>query len=152
MPFEQLNLLDSASDAGPPRRRRPAPRRLRPEPAAVPDAVVPGEVHVEHRYPQGWAFLTEHGADAVAVLHVLASQAEVADGRLVAQASTRGIAARLGFLSKDSVHRRLRQLRRTGTIEALPPSPGPLHAPTYVLHLGDTGLTVTRPGPTDRRP
>ncbi|MGI8755210.1 MAG: hypothetical protein ACR2MB_04985 [Acidimicrobiales bacterium] len=116
------------------------------------EAAVPGEVHVEHRYPQGWAFLSEHGADAVAVLHVLASQAEVVDGRLVAQASTRGIAARLGFLSKDSVHRRLRQLRRTGTIEALPPSPRPLDAPTYVLHLDDTGLTVTRPGPTYRRP
>lgn len=152
MPFEQLNLLDSASDAGPLRRRRPAPRRLRPEPGGAPEVVAPGEVRVEHRYPQGWAFLSEHGSDAVAVLHVLASQAEVVDGRLVAQASTRGIAARLGFLSKDSVHRRLRHLRRTGTIEALPPSPGPLDAPTYVLHLDGTGLTVTRPGPTDRRP
>lgn len=152
MPFEQLNLLDAASDAGPRRKRRRAPRPSRPEPAAVPEVVVPGEVRVEHRYPQGWAFLTEHGADAVALLHVLASQAEVVDGRLVAQASTRGIAARLGFLSKDSVHRRLRQLRRTGTIEALPPSPRPLDALTYVLHLDDTGLTVARPGPTDRRP
>lgn len=159
MPFEQLNLLDSTGDTGPQPRRRPAPRPPRPEPAAVPEVVLPGEVYVEHHYPQGWAFLSEHGADAVAALHVLASQAEVVDGRPVAQASTRGIAAQLGFLSKDSVHRRLRQLRRAGTVEALPPAPGPLDAPMYVLHLDGTGLTVARPGltvarpgPTDRRP
>ena len=53
---------------------------------------------IEHRYPQALEFLREHGPDAVAVLHVLAAQAEPVDGRLVGAASTRGVAGRLGFL------------------------------------------------------
>ena len=53
------------------------------------------------------------------------------------------MAERLGFLSKDSAHRRLRQLRRAGVLEALP-STGPMAPPTYVVHLDGTGITVTR--------
>jgi hypothetical protein len=101
-----------------------------------------GEALVEHRYPEALAFLREHGSDAMAVLHVFAVDAQVVDGRLVVRASTRGLAERLGFLSKDSAHRRLRQLRQAGVFEGLP-STGPMDPPTYVLHLDGTGITVT---------
>jgi hypothetical protein len=43
-----------------------------------------GEALVEHRYPEALEFLREHGPDAVAVLHVLAVDAALDDGRLVA--------------------------------------------------------------------
>jgi len=76
--------------------------------------------------------------------HVLAVTAELVDGQLIARASTRGLAERLGFLSKDSAHRRLRELRRAGVLDALP-STGPMDPPTYVLHLDGTGITVTHP-------
>ncbi len=48
-----------------------------------------------------------------------------------------------GFLSKDTVHRRLRQLRRAGLIEVLPGRPDRTDAPAYALHLDGTGLSVT---------
>jgi hypothetical protein len=109
--------------------------------------LAPGDALIEHRYPEALAFLREHGPDAMAVLHVLAVDAAHVDGRLVVQASTRGVAERLGFLSKDSAHRRLRQLRRAGVLEALP-STGPMDPPTYVLHLDGTGITVTHADPS----
>ncbi|MCC7076924.1 MAG: hypothetical protein IT198_07345 [Acidimicrobiia bacterium] len=83
----------------------------------------------------------------MAILHVLAIDAQLVDGRLVAAASTRGVAERLGFLSKDSAHRRLRQLGRAGVLEAHP-STGPMDPPSYVLHLDDTGTSVTHAGPS----
>jgi hypothetical protein len=101
-------------------------------------------VLIEHRYPEALEFLREHGPDAVAVLDVLVAHAELVDGQLLVAASTRGVAERLGFLSKDSAHRRLRQLRRAGVLEALP-STGPMDPPTYVVHLDGTGITVTHP-------
>lgn len=140
MAAEQLNLLDLAVEAPAPR-----PTRRRPRPAESPNLAA-GEVLVEHRYPEALAFLREHGSDAVAVLHVLAADARVVDGRLAVRASTRGVAGRLGFLSKDSAHRRLRQLRRAGVLEALP-STGPMDPPSYVLHLDGTGVAVTCPDP-----
>lgn len=148
MPFEQLNLLDVEPEAParPPSRRRSKPGPNRPTASAAP-AVPPGGVVVTHAYPQAWALLCEHGSDAVAVLHALAVDAAVLDGTLVATASTRGLAERLGFLSKDTVHRRLRQLRRAGLIEALPGRPDPTDAPAYVLHLGGTGLSVASHDP-----
>lgn len=140
MASEQLNLLDLAVEP-------PAPRSSlrRPCPAELPNLAA-GEVLVEHRYPEALAFLREHGSDAVAVLHVLAADAGVVDSRLVVRASTRGVAGRLGFLSKDSAHRRLRQLLRAGVLEALPAT-GPMDPPTYVLHLDGTGIAVTCPDP-----
>lgn len=45
-----------------------------------------------------------------------------------------GVVERLGFLSKDSAHRRLRQLRRAGVLEGLP-STGPMSPLTYAVHL-----------------
>lgn len=149
MPFEQLSLLDLDTEAAP---RRPA-RRARPRPPtsaplpAQPQALPPGEVRVEHCYPEAWAVLSAHGAEAIAVLHALAAGATVDDGRLVVAASTRGIAERLGFLSKDTVHRRLRQLRRAGLIEALPARADRTEAPAYVLHLDGTGLSVASRDP-----
>lgn len=83
----------------------------------------------------------------MAVLHVLAADATVVDGRLVVRASTRGVAGRLGFLSKDSAHRRLRQLRRAGVLEALPTT-GPADPPSYLLHLDGTGITLAHPDPS----
>lgn len=104
---------------------------------------MPPEVRIEHRYPAALAFLRHHGPQAVAVLHDLLTLAERERGKLVARASTRDIAARLEFLSKDTVHRRLRQLVRAGVIEPVVPDPGrPFTTPAYVLHLDDSGITV----------
>ncbi len=147
---EQLSLIDVPIEGAATRPVRPRPRRaappverapVEPAPVAAP-TLTEGEGVVEHRYPEALAFLREHGPDAVAVMHVLAVDAAVIGGRLVVRASTRGLAERLGFLSKDSAHRRLRQLRRAGVLEALP-STGPMDPPTYVLHLDGTGITVT---------
>lgn len=104
---------------------------------------MPPEVRIEHRYPQALVFLREHGPQALAVLHALLARAERRDGELVVQASTRDLAERLRFLSKDSVHRRLRQLARAGVIEIVHPRSGAAFAPTtYVVHLDDCGITV----------
>lgn len=147
MAAEQLTFLDLAPEA--PARGPTRPRARRAVPAEPPIAagsteLAAGEVLIEHRYPEALDFLREHGPDAVAVLHVLVAQAELVDGRLVVAASTRGVAERLGFLSKDSAHRRLRQLRRAGVLEVLP-STGPMEPPTYVVHLDGIGITVSHP-------
>lgn len=84
---------------------------------------MPPEICIEHRYPEALTFLRHHGPQALAVLHDLLTRAEVEDGQLIARASTRDIATRLEFLSKDSVHRRLRQLTRAGFIEPVAPQP-----------------------------
>lgn len=145
MTAEQLSFLepDHRAPARPstrPRARRTAPARAAEATTSVDLAA--GEVLIEHRHPEALEFLREHGPDAVAVLTVLLVDAEVVDGRLVVTASTRGVAKRLGFLSKDSVHRRLRQLRRAGVLDALPSS-GPMDPPTYAIHLDGSGITVT---------
>lgn len=104
---------------------------------------MPPEVRIEHRYPAALGFLRQHGPQALAVVHDLLTRAEDRGGRLYARASTRDIAERLEFLSKDTVHRRLRQLARAGVIEALDRRPGSAFAPTtYVLHLDGSGITV----------
>jgi hypothetical protein len=104
---------------------------------------MPPEVRIEHRYPAALVFLRHHGPQAVAVLHDLLTRAETDHGRLVARASTREIAERLEFLSKDSVHRRLRQLARARVIEPIGREPGsPFTTPTYVLNLDDSGITI----------
>jgi len=109
---------------------------------------MPPEVLIEHRYPAALAFLRAHGGHALAVLHDLLARAERCNGALVAPASTREIAERLQFLSKDTVHRSLRQLARAGVIEALDRRSGSSFAPTtYLLHLDDSGITVL---PDDR--
>ena len=147
MPAEQLHLLGINIDVPARRPTHPQVRRtsadLRPAPASS-RTLAAGEVRVEHRFPEALDFLREHGPDAVAVLHVLVADSRVIDGRLVVAASTRGVAERLGFLSKDSAHRRLRQLLRAGVLEALP-STGPMDPPTYVVHLDGTGIAVTHP-------
>jgi hypothetical protein len=147
---EQLSLIDVSVDGPAERPARPRPRRTA-RPVEAPPVAAPtlasGEALVEHRYPEALDFLREHGPDVVAVLHVLAVDAALIDGQLVVRASTRGLAERLGFLSKDSAHRRLRQLRRAGVLEALP-STGPMDPPTYVLLLEGTGITVTHPIPS----
>ena len=153
MAAEQLTLLDLSNEARAEAAARPRARRTippsAPSPAAEPTLAV-GEVLIEHRYPAALAFLRAHGPDAVAVLHVLVADAELVDGWLVVRASTRGVAGLLGFLSKDSVHRRLRELRRAGVLEALPAT-GPMDPPAYVIHLDGTGITVTHP-PADGTP
>lgn len=106
---------------------------------------MPPEVRIEHRYPDALVFLRHHGPQALAVLHVLLTRAERKRGRLIARASTRDIAERLEFLSKDTVHRRLRQLVRAGVIEPIAAEPGSsFTTPAYVLHLDDSGITVLR--------
>lgn len=104
---------------------------------------MPPEICIEHRYPEAMACLRHHGPQALAVLHDLLTRAEVENGRLVTRASTRDIATGLEFLSKDSVHRRLRQLTRAGVIEPVTPDPEhPFTTPSYVIHLDDSGITV----------
>lgn len=147
MAAEQLSLLEVERPAPARRPARPRARSsapVRPAAPAKASELARGEVLVAHCFPEAFDFLRSHGPDGVAVLTVLLVDAEVVDGRLVVAASTRGVAERLGFLSKDSAHRRLRQLRRTGVLEALP-STGPMDPPTYVVHLDGTGITVTRP-------
>jgi len=108
---------------------------------------MPPEVLIEHHYPAALAFLRAHGGHSLAVLHDLLARAERRDGALVARASTREIAERLQFLSKDTVHRTLRQLVRAGVIEALDRRSGSSFAPTtYLVHLDDSGITVLPDG------
>lgn len=147
MAADQLSFLDLEPEA--PVRKPARPRARRSTPARPPaptrsTELMAGEVLIEHRYPAALEFLREHGPDAVAVLSVLIADADLVDGRLVAAASTRGVAERLGFMSKDSAHRRLRQLGRAGVLDALP-STGPMDPPTYVVHLDGTGITVIHP-------
>ena len=147
MAADQLSFLDLEPKAPVRKPTRPLARRSTPARSPAPTRsteLTAGEVLIEHRYPVALEFLREHGPDAVAVLHVLVADADLVDGRLVAAASTRGVAERLGFMSKDSTHRRLRQLCRAGVLEALP-STGPTDPPTYVVHLDGTGIAVTHP-------
>ena len=113
----------------------------------------PSVVRVTHSYPAAGGLLRDLGCDAVVVLHALLAESRRVDGLLVASVSLRDMAARLG-LSKDTVHRRLRDLRRAGVIEVTPPSPALLTAPIYRMHVTDVGITVTHPrsgSPAERR-
>ena len=104
---------------------------------------MPPEVRIEHRYPEALAFLRLHGAEALVILDDLLAHAEPCGNQLVVQASVREIAGRLSFLSKDTVHRRLRQLLRAQVIAAASTKvPSPFERPTYVLDLTDTGVSV----------
>ena len=107
----------------------------------------PPVVRVTHTYPAAGALLRDLGGDAVSVLHVLLAESRRVDGALVASVSLRDIAARLA-LSKDTVHRRLRDLRCAGLVDVTPPSPALLTTPTYRLHLTDAAITVTHPRPS----
>lgn len=107
------------------------------------------EIRIEHCYPDALPFLRQHGPDALAVLHDLITHAERRGDELVVQTSIRQIAARLTFLSKDTVHRRLRQLHRARVIRIpTPRTTNTFQRPTYVLDLTGTGISVT----TTRRP
>jgi SOS-response transcriptional repressor LexA len=56
----------------------------------------------------------------------------------------RQVADRLQFLSKDTVHRRLRQLVRAGVIRRLPTKGRLAFArPVYILDLTGTGIALT---------
>ena len=104
------------------------------------------EIRIEHRYPQSLAFVQKHGPQAVVILHDLIHHAEERDDQLVVQASVRQIAGRFPFLSKDTVHRRLRELHRAGIIRTSPtPTATRSHPPTYILDLTDTGISITPP-------
>jgi hypothetical protein len=109
---------------------------------------MPTEVRILHTYPAALGFLRKHGPDTVAVLHELLLRAEpLDDGRLVVRVSTRDVARHLGFLSKDSAHRRIRQLRQAGVVELLPANTsGAFTAPSYLLHLDSTGISVVGAG------
>ncbi|MFN2505567.1 MAG: hypothetical protein ABR540_15280 [Acidimicrobiales bacterium] len=121
------------------------------------------DVLIEHRYPEGLAFLQQHGPDALVVLHDLLAHAQRRGDQFVVQASVREIADRLSFLSKDTVHRRLRQLRRAQVISTDSTRiTGAFEPPIYVVNLTDTGISVTtvrpsrsqasRPAPDARQP
>jgi hypothetical protein len=109
---------------------------------------MPPEVRIEHRYPDALVFLRQHGAEALIIVDDLAAHAEPRGSQLVVQASVREIAGRLCFLSKDTVHRRLRQPLRAQVLGVVSMKPAsPFERPTYVLDLTDTGVSVlsTRP-------
>ena len=109
----------------------------------------PEDVRIEHRYPEALDFVRAHGPQALVVVHDLLTHAERRNGALVARASTRDIADRLQFLSKDSVHRRLRELIRAGVIEALEHHSGSTFVATaYILHLEHSGIAVLPDGRT----
>jgi SOS-response transcriptional repressor LexA len=105
---------------------------------------MPTETRIEHRYPAALAFVQQHGPDAVAIVHDLLAHAERRGNRLVVEASVRQVADRLAFLSKDTVHRRLRQLLRAGIIRRLPTKTVKTFArPVYILDLGGTGISLS---------
>ncbi len=103
------------------------------------------EVRIEHRYPAALVFLRRQGPDAVAVLHDLLAHAERRGGDLVVQASVRQVSERLGFASKDTVHRRLRQLMAAGVLQRLivAQAVSAFEAPTYRVNLDGTGISLT---------
>ena len=107
---------------------------------------MPTETRIEHRYPAALAFVQQHGPDAVAIVHDLLAHAERRGNRLVVEASVRQVADRLAFLSKDTVHRRLRQLLRAGIIRRLPTKTATTFArPVYILDLAGTGISLSSP-------
>lgn len=113
------------------------------------DDLMTAEIRIEHRYPPASALVQQHGPDAIAILHDLITHAEERDGQLVVRASIRQIAERLPRLSKDTVHRRLRELHRTHVIRtATTTTTSRFERPTYVLDLTGTGISVTRTRPT----
>jgi SOS-response transcriptional repressor LexA len=102
------------------------------------------DVRIEHSYPSALPFLREHDVEALAVLHDLLAHAERRGGELVVEASVREIAERVGFVSNDAVHRRLRQLISAGVVRRLPIRSGVAFARgAYVLDLDDTGITIS---------
>jgi SOS-response transcriptional repressor LexA len=101
------------------------------------------EARIQHCYPEALVFLRRHGADALAIVDDLVAHSQRRGDQLVVQASVREIATRLSFLSKDTVHRRLRQLLKAQVIVLHSSADaGPFEAPTYVLDLTDTGISV----------
>lgn len=104
----------------------------------------PPETTIVHTYPTALAFVNRHGPEAVVLLDDLVAHAELRDGRLVVEASVRQIAGRLGFTSKDTVHRRLRQLLSAGVIARVPiDGSNQFACPAYVLRLDSTGISRT---------
>jgi hypothetical protein len=102
---------------------------------------VPREVHIEHRYPRAKVFLAAHGHQGVAVLHALLQSADIDGDTIVASGSTREIALRSELVSKDTAHRRIRNLQRAGVLERIPSSES--RSPVYLVHLDGLGITVT---------
>jgi DNA-binding Lrp family transcriptional regulator len=102
---------------------------------------------IEHRYPQVLTFVHRFGADALVIVDNMASRAQLRDGRLEVETSVRQIADHLKVCSKDTVHRRIRQLTRARVISRITTASDPFHPPTYVLHLRDTGISVTTTSP-----
>ncbi len=105
---------------------------------------MPTEIRIEHRYPDALPFVREHGPEALVVLHDLLTNADLRDDELVVQTSTRQIAEHLEFLSKDTVHRRLRQLDRARVIRTVATGKDVFQPPTYIVNLTGTGIAVTR--------
>lgn len=109
---------------------------------------MPPEARIEHRYPQTLDFLRRHGPEALVILDDLVAHAVSRGDRLVVQASVREIAARLSVLSKDTVHRRLRQLQRAEVVVAVgATTASAFERPTYALDLSGTGISVVRARP-----
>ena len=104
---------------------------------------MPAEIQVEHRYPDALVFLQRHGPDTVAVLHDLLVNAQCRDGLLTVETSVRQVAGRLLFVSKDTVHRRLRQLLDAGVLQPVQGTGCAPFAPrTYTVDLSGTGIAV----------
>ncbi len=103
------------------------------------------EVRIEHSYPAALAFLRVHGPDALAVLHDLLAHADLSEADLVVQASARQVAQRLGFTSKDTVNRRLRQLVRAGVLHHVTVGGrvAVFESPTYRVNLDGTGISLS---------
>ncbi len=107
---------------------------------------MPSELRIEHRYPEALAFLRRHGPEALAVVHDLLAQSQDRHGQLVVQTSVRQVAERLGLVSKDTFNRRMRALLAAGVIRRqVAGASTPFEAPTYVLDLSGTGISLSTP-------
>ncbi|MDQ1536283.1 MAG: hypothetical protein QOE58_676 [Actinomycetota bacterium] len=102
---------------------------------------------IEHRYPQVLTFVHRFGAEALVIVDNMASRAQLCDGQLQVETSVRDIAGHLKVCSKDTVHRRLRQLTRARVVSRVSTTSDPFHPSTYVLDLRDTGISVTTTSP-----
>lgn len=102
------------------------------------------ETCIEHSYPEAFRFLEQHSPDTIAILHELITHATELEGALTVEASIRQIAERLPLLSKDTVHRRLRELHRSQVIRLLTTTASRHRRPIYALDLTGTGISVKR--------
>ena len=95
--------------------------------------------------PRNQALVANIADLRLAVLHDLLIHARRLEGELVVEASVRQVADRLRFVSKDTVHRRLRQLLSAGVLRRLHHEEVERFTRgVYAIDLTGTGVSVHR--------